>query len=66
MNRPPPQTSHADFGEDGLTTEEIAALEHVSPSRIRTIIARALAKLRRECVRRGIRPEDVLGQPMGE
>lgn len=64
--RPPPQTQYRDFGEDGLPVEEIAPLEGCTPSNIRNIIARAFRKLRRECERRGIRPEDVLGQPMGE
>lgn len=64
--RPPPQTQYRDFGEDGLSTEEIAALEHCTPSRIRTIITVALGKLRAECARRGIRPEDIFGRPMGE
>ena len=64
--RPPPQTTHADFGQDGLSTEEIAALEHVSESMIRNIIARAFRKLRAECQRRNLRFEDVLGRMMGE
>lgn len=59
--RPPPQTSYCDFGEHGLSTEEIAELEGCSPSRIRTIIAKALAKLRHECEKRHIKPEDLFG-----
>ena len=33
--RPPPQVNYTDYGADGLPVEAIAALEHVSPSRIR-------------------------------
>ena len=65
--RPPPQVNYIEYGADGLPVEEIAALEaRVSPSSIRNIIARAFRKLRRECAKRGIRPEDILGHPMGE
>ena len=64
--RPPPEKSYIDFGADGLPVEEIAALEGCTPSNIRNIIARAFRKLRAECARRGIKPEDILGHPMGE
>lgn len=65
--RAPPEKSYIDYGCDGLSVEEIAALEGCSPSNIRNLLARAFRKLRREIEKRGIKDtKDILGQPMGE
>lgn len=65
MSRPPPMTSYIDFGTDGVDVETLAELEGCSPSRIRAILAKAIAKCRREAEKRGLKLEDLFGQ-MGQ
>lgn len=54
------------FGEriisnkQGCTLEEIADLYGCTRERVRQIEAKALAKLRRELIRRGVTPENML------
>lgn len=52
-------------GADGYSFDEIAAELGLSRCYVQQIYHRALAKLHRECRRRGISAADVLGMPVG-